>query len=51
MSLNMQPTEKMIQAGINELLDNNPGLEDEIDDEQLQDTIVFIWQAMLSAAE
>lgn len=51
MSLDMQPTEKMIQAGINELLDNNPGLEDEIDDEQLQDTIVFIWQAMLSAAK
>lgn len=45
----LQPTDEQIQAGINQLLEEIPGLEDELDDDQLQDAVVFIWQAMIAA--
>lgn len=57
--VNLQPTEEMIQAGINSLWDSLPGAMDELvqqvddDDERrdmLSDTIVFIWQAMHQAS-
>ena len=44
----LQPTDEQIEAGIEQLLESIPGLEDDIDDEELQDAIVFIWQAMLA---
>lgn len=46
----LQPTEAMLEAGVNELLNNIHGLEDDVDDEQLQDAVCFIWQAMHAAA-
>ena len=45
----LQPTDEQIKAGINQLLEEIPGLEDELDGEQLQDAVVFIWQAMIAA--
>lgn len=45
----LQPTEEQIKAGVEQLLEDIPGLEDEIDEEQLQDAVVFIWQAMIAA--
>lgn len=45
----LQPTNEQIQAGIKQLLEEVPGLEDELDDERLQDAVVFIWQAMIAA--
>lgn len=45
----LQPTDEQIQAGIKQLLEDAPGLEDELDYEQLQDVVVFIWQAMIAA--
>lgn len=45
----LQPTDEQIQAGINQLLEEIHGLEDELDDDQLQDAVVFIWQAMIAA--
>lgn len=56
---NLQPTEEMIQAGIDALCDQLPGSMDElvqeIEDDQerndlLSDTVVFIWQAMHQAS-
>lgn len=56
---NLQPTEEMIQAGIDALWEQLPGSMDELtqeiedDDERndlLSDTIVFIWQAMHQAS-
>lgn len=45
----IQPTEEMIQAGIEQLLTELPGLEDDVDEEQLSDVVCFIWQAMWTA--
>lgn len=52
-NLPLQPSSEMIRAGIAEL--NESGLmsiyiDDEADDmyEQVEDAVVFIWQAMLS---
>ena len=45
----LQPTDEQIQAGVEQLLEDIPGLEGELDDEQLQDAVVFIWQAMIAA--
>lgn len=45
----LQPTEEQIKSGVEQLLEDIPGLEDDIDDEQLQDAVVFIWQAMIAA--
>lgn len=43
----LQPNEMMIQAGITELFESFPSLEDsELDDDELSDAITFIWQAM-----
>lgn len=48
----VQPSEKMIQAGITELFSSLPGLEGEdLDEEQLSDAITFIWQAMYAEIE
>lgn len=47
--VSIQPTDEQIQAGINQLLEEIPGIEDELDDEQLQDAVVFIWQSMIAA--
>lgn len=56
---NLQPTEEMIQAGIDALGEQLPGSMDElvqqIEDEHelndlLSDTVVFIWQAMHQAS-
>ncbi|HFE3439480.1 hypothetical protein [Klebsiella quasipneumoniae] len=45
----LQPNEMMIQAGINELFDSFPSLEDSgLDDDELSDAITFIWQAMFA---
>lgn len=45
----LQPNEMMIQAGITELFENFPSLEDScLDDDQLSDAITFIWQAMFA---
>lgn len=56
--ISMQPTESMIQAGIDQMWEALPGTmdslayetgdEDEFN-ELISDTIVFIWQAMLAA--
>lgn len=51
MSLEIQPTEEMIKAGVDQLLEDVPGLEDSVSEEQLSDTVVFIWQAMFGAAK
>lgn len=45
----LQPTDEQIQSGVEQLLEAIPSLEDELDDEQLQDAVVFIWQAMIAA--
>lgn len=45
----LQPTDEQIQAGVNQLLEEIPGLEAEFDYEQLQNAVVFIWQAMIAA--
>ncbi|WKZ93581.1 hypothetical protein P0E69_06720 [Chimaeribacter arupi] len=53
----MQPTEAMIQAGIDQMWEALPGTMDEMSydmaedefNELISDTIVFIWQAMLAA--
>jgi len=56
---NLQPSEAMIQAGIDALWEQLPGSMDELtqeieDDEErndlLSDTVVFIWQAMHQAS-
>jgi len=48
-SVDIQPTEEMIEAGINQLLEELPGIDDEVEHDQLSDTVVFVWQAMLAA--
>lgn len=50
-SVDMQPTEEMLKAGIDQLLDVIPGIEDEVDEEQLSDAVCFIWQAMIQASK
>lgn len=54
-----QPTDAMIEAGIEELCNMAPGMVDQLyengSDEEgvtdfLSDTVVFVWQAMLSAS-
>lgn len=50
-SVDMQPTEEMLKAGINQLLDVIPGIEDEVDEEQLSDAVCFIWQAMIQESK
>lgn len=47
----LQPTEEMIKAGVDQLLECVPGLEDDVDEETLNDAIVFIWQAMHGAKQ
>lgn len=42
----LEPNKEMLDAGVEELLQNLPCLEDEVDDDLLQDTVCFIWQAM-----
>lgn len=49
LGVSIQPTEEMIEAGINQLLEELPGIEDEVEHDQLSDTVTFIWQAMLAA--
>ena len=49
LEVSFQPTDEQIEAGVEQLLEDIPGLEDELDDEQLQDAVVFIWQAMIAA--
>lgn len=45
----LQPNKEMLDAGVEELLQSIPGVEDEVDDALLQDTVCFIWQAMRGA--
>lgn len=45
----IQPTEEMIKAGIEQRLTELPGLEDDVDEEQLSDVVCFVWQAMWTA--
>jgi hypothetical protein len=45
----LQPTEEQIKAGVNQLCEDLPGVEDDVDEEQLQDAVVFVWQAMIAA--
>lgn len=42
----LMPTEEMIKAGVEELMDNIHGLDDEMDFNELSDVVVFVWQAM-----
>ncbi|HBM2190082.1 TPA: hypothetical protein LUK26_005014 [Escherichia coli] len=43
----IQPTEEMIEAGIRELMEN---IDVEcMTDDEMSDTVVFIWQAMYQA--
>lgn len=49
MTAPLEPTEAMVDAGINELLEQIPGLEDDVDNDQLSDAVVFVWQAMHEA--
>lgn len=50
-SVHMQPTEEMLKAGVDQLLDAIPGIEDEVDEEQLSDAVCFIWQAMIQESK
>ncbi|HAX8749156.1 TPA: hypothetical protein JTC92_004391 [Escherichia coli] len=50
-SVDMQPTEEMLKAGIDQLIYYIPGIEDEVDEEQLSDAVYFIWQAMIQASK
>lgn len=50
-SVDMQPTEEMLKAGVDQLLDTIPGIEDEVDEEQLSDAVCFIWRAMIQESK
>jgi hypothetical protein len=52
MSIELQPTEEMIQAGIKELEDNGVDISTLWGDIDIsvEDLVCFIWQAMYSAA-
>ncbi len=50
----LTPTVAMLSAGINELLDISPQINeayqnDELSHDELQDLVVFVYQAMLGA--
>ena len=45
-----QPTKEMLDAGVEDLLQQVPGLEDDLGDDELQDVVCFVWQAMLAKA-
>lgn len=45
-----QPTKEMLDAGVEDLLQQVPGLDDDLGDEELQDVVCFVWQAMLGKA-
>lgn len=47
--VSLQPTDEQVKAGVEQLLEDIPGLEDDIDEEQLSDAVTFIWQAMIAA--
>ncbi len=48
--VDLQPTEEQIAAGIQQLLEEFPDIADQVDDDSdLEDAVVFIWQAMLAA--
>lgn len=49
LEVSLQPSEEQIKAGIEQLLEELPGIEDNVDDEQLEDVVVFVWQAMIAA--
>lgn len=43
----LQPTEEMIKAGVRELIEQFPDIVYQVDDDsELEDAVVFIWQAM-----
>lgn len=50
-SVDVIPTEEMLKAGIDQLLAEIPGLEGEVDEEQLSDAVCFIWQAMIQESK
>lgn len=41
--VSLQPTEAQINAGVEQLLEDLPGIEDNFDEQQLQDAVVFVW--------
>lgn len=45
----LEPTQEMLDAGVEQLLQEIPGIEDGVDEERLQDAICFVWQAMWAA--
>ncbi len=47
-NVSVEPSEAQVKAGIEELLRQLPGLEDDVDEDQICDTVVFIWQAMVA---
>ncbi len=50
-SVDIQPTEAMLSTGIDQLIYYIPGIEEEVDEEQLSDAVYFIWQEMVKASK
>lgn len=46
--VSIQPTDEQISAGIKQLLEDAPSLED-MEEDELSDLVVFVWQAMVAA--
>lgn len=44
----LEPSEEMIDAGINQAVEQCPEI-DHLDQDELSDLVCFIWQAMYSA--
>lgn len=46
----LQPSEEQISAGVKQLLEEFPDIAHQVDeDSEIEDAVVFIWQAMLAA--